>query len=490
MTREAQTRNARKGYIYPLDDKYEDYLRDQSCMRGKADSISFPRSEAEITTILEALLQESAPITIQGGKTGLAGSAVPLTGHVMNLSKMNRVLSFSKTSHDQALLTVEAGITLGELQEAIRRLETSRMLWWPPDPSESTATVGGILSTGARGICSYLYGDPQAYCYSMRVMTADGSRMNIRREGPTVLVNERPRRLWDVYPRGEGMYGVITALTLRLVPRPECTWGIAFLFADEARALSFADHVGASPPEVEGAGIAAVVYLDRTTLDVLEASKHILPKLKRIPAVKTGTAALIYVEIHGGREEAVEETAGLLMTAFMHFGGDPEETWAFCGETQIEKPRSMLHAVVETGLMHIEHVGSNDPEITRLDFSVNMEAGDLNALVAYFRKCLKAKKLRAGFYGRMGSGLHITMLPDGYGEYVRGKAVLETWAENHADLPARPITAYAVGKLKKAVFARTASQDCLAEISALKARLDKRRIWNPGNMIPDHEPDP
>ncbi len=132
-----------------MGETYHEYLKDESKMRGAADSISFPESEAQIGSILQVMREKRMPVTIQGGKTGVVGSAVPSKGHIMNLSHMNQVKSFCIAEGGEAFLKVEPGITLNELRKAIDRLATPEAFFWPPDPSESTATVGGIASTDA-----------------------------------------------------------------------------------------------------------------------------------------------------------------------------------------------------------------------------------------------------------------------------------------------------------------------------------------------------
>ena len=80
--------------IFSIDAQYEEYLIDESKYSGFAESISFPKSEQEIKEILETLRKNQIPVTIQGGKTGIVGGAVPQGGHIMNLSQMNRVKEF------------------------------------------------------------------------------------------------------------------------------------------------------------------------------------------------------------------------------------------------------------------------------------------------------------------------------------------------------------------------------------------------------------
>ena len=259
-----------KTRIHPMNETFQDYLQDESKMVGEAESISFPENEAEIGKILQVMRENRTPVTIQGGKTGVVGSAVPVRGHIMNLSHMKKVKSLSMTKNGAALLKVEPGVTLIELRKAIQRLETREALFWPPDPSESNATIGGIASTDARGICFHLYGNTPSYITGLRVMNANGSIRELQRGQDAVVINGNPKDLLDVYLGGEGMYGVITELTLRLIPKPKEVWGIGFFFGKQAHGMSFADQLKATSVEVQNAHIAAIEYLDRTTLDAVD----------------------------------------------------------------------------------------------------------------------------------------------------------------------------------------------------------------------------
>ena len=127
--------------IHPMRESFHDYLKDESKMMGAAESISFPESEAEIEKVLQLMRESRTPVTIQGGKTGVVGGAVPLRGHIMNLSHMKQVKSFSLGQDGSALLTVEPGVTLEDLRKVIQRLEAPEGFFWPPDPSELTATL-------------------------------------------------------------------------------------------------------------------------------------------------------------------------------------------------------------------------------------------------------------------------------------------------------------------------------------------------------------
>ena len=467
-----------------MADTYHAYLKDESKMRGAADSISFPESETEIGNILQVMRQNRMPVTIQGGKTGVVGSAVPMRGHIMNLSRMNKVKSFCLGEEDDAFLKVEPGLTLIELRKAIDRLATPKAFFWPPDPSESTATVGGIASTDAKGICFHLYGRSASYVAAIRVMNAEGSIRDLERGAGVIVINGKSKDLLDIYLGSEGMYGVITELTLRLIPKPGEFWGIGFFFEDREDGMSFSDQLKATSFEVQGANIAAIEYLDHTILNALEMHKNNMTNLKHIPDVGSQIAAMVYVEIHGDQEEAIEEIAAALMMIGSSCNGDPDQTWAFSGEPEIDKMRNFLHAAAETAILHIEKIRSEDPRITKLGIDISLDDVGLKTWLSRIEKTLQKEKLKGVYWGHMGSRrLHIDILPGSYGEFIKGKALFERWAERWPVSLGNAVTSYGIGKLKKSIFLKTVSKAYIEDLQQLKKQLDTHNLWNPGNMI-------
>src|SRR5690554_4368151 len=92
---------------------YGEYLRDESRQVGRAESIVFPKTEAEIINSVKEMSRKNIPITSQGARTGLAASAVPYGGHIINLSKMNKVTGARyDEKEDRFFLTVQPGVLL------------------------------------------------------------------------------------------------------------------------------------------------------------------------------------------------------------------------------------------------------------------------------------------------------------------------------------------------------------------------------------------
>ena len=470
--------------IHPLTETYQDYLQDESSLEGTADSISFPESEAQIGKILQVMRKNRMPVTIQGGKTGVVGSAVPAGGHIMNLSRMNRVKSFFVAGQGEAYLKVEPGITLNDLRKAIDRLKTPRAFFWPPDPSETTATVGGVASTGAMGRCFHLYGKSVSYVSGIRVMDAEGSIRDLKRGRGAMVIDGESKDLLDVYLGGEGMYGVITELTLRLIPKPAEIWGIGFFFKDREDGMSFSDQLQAASMEVQGANIAAIEYLDHTIIKSLEMHQGDMTGLKTIADMPPPISALVYVEIHADHQEAIEEMARSIVKIGSSSNVDPDNTWAFSGELEIDKMSNFLHTAAETAILQIAKSRSEDPGITKLGIDFSLGGDGLKTWIGRIEKTVQQENLKAAYWGNIGSNrLHVDILPENYEAFVKGKALLETWAERFPAAVGNAISAYGIGKVKKSIFRKTASKAYIEALLGLKNQLDKHHLWNPGNMI-------
>ena len=129
--------------IKPMTEEYEDYLHDESRTGGgRADSISFPGSEEEVSAVMKECAEAGTSVTVQGGRTGLTAAAVPYGGHLMNLSKMDRIGDIEEDERG-AHIKVQPGVLLEKLNEHISVKRPD--LFFPPDPTETTADIGGMI---------------------------------------------------------------------------------------------------------------------------------------------------------------------------------------------------------------------------------------------------------------------------------------------------------------------------------------------------------
>ncbi len=470
--------------IHEIEERYMEYLRDESKFEGSADSISFPENEEEILKIINEMKKSNTQITIQGGKTGIVGCGVPLRGHILNLSNMNRVKEFEKTELGDYLLKVESGITLLDLKKAINKLKNHEELFWPPDPTESSATIGGIASCGARGISSYLYGDTVKYIEGARVVSSDGTIREIRRGDEVITFYGHEKDLLDLYLGGEGMFGIMTELTLRLLPKPLEIWGISFFFENKNDVFDFIGQLKEEVLNVDGASIAALEYMDRATIDGIQGVKEVMTKLKELPDIDSDISSMVYIEIHGMKEEAVEKIAEALMEMAMSFNSDPDRAWAVSGDTEIEKMRIFRHAAAEASNLFIEKKRLEDSRITKLGTDMSLDKECFGSLISKYEADIEAEGLNASIFGHIaGNHLHVNILPGSYDEYKKGYMLLEKWSEEAAKKDGRIITEHGVGKLKKPMFLKSVPKEYIEELRRLKSIYDPNGMWNPGNMF-------
>ena len=212
------------------------YLEDASNYQGHAERILIPETEAELLSLLAEAQASGTPVTIAGGGSGLTGGRVPEGGWSISLEKFNRLDIHS------GFAVCGAGVILRDLHAAAKRSGQ----FYPPDPTETMAAVGGTISCNASGSRSFLYGATGRWVRRLRVALMDRRLLDVRRGDPIdfpVSPVHRPRSTkhsagyplspgmdWiDLFAGSEGTLGVILEAELTLLPNPpELLNGIVF----------------------------------------------------------------------------------------------------------------------------------------------------------------------------------------------------------------------------------------------------------------------
>lgn len=408
--------------IQPVLDRHRNYLTDESKEEGHADSISFPVCDEDICEILSALPDEA--LTYQGANTGVEGLAVPHGGHIMNFSRMNRILEIGTYSDTEGFAVVEPGVTLDELSHAIRRTLKKNPFFWPPNPTEVSASIGGIAATGAYGMNSYHYGATAQYITALSYAARDG-QLHILCRDTEEQAEELDRFLSSVQKPGP-----ITQLTLRLLPKPESVWGVAFFFGDRDEALACADELQNYCPSLDEAWVESMEYLDEASVRLVENAKESIAKLRSIPPVPEDTKAMIITEI-AGEEDSIEAVLMELMEITAGHGSDPDEAWALTGESETGRLHDFRHAAAEAVILHIEKVRREYPQITKLGAkSQSYEKPFSQAMQALYTS-LEHEQLAAAVYCHIkNSDIEMNLLPQNDHEYHRGRTFIHNWTQN------------------------------------------------------------
>jgi glycolate oxidase len=193
------------------------------------EAVIFPRQDRDLAAVLALANERRVPVTLRGRGTSLTGSAAPRRGGwVVDLLAWNRIRIDAETG----LAHVQAGAKVADIQRAAE----ARGWFYPPDPSSREyCTIGGNIACNAGGMHGAKYGVTRDFVLALKGFLPTGEPVEWGRSTRKFSAGFNLRDLWI---GSEGMLGVVTAATLKLVPRPAARWTLLAAFANEAKAFA------------------------------------------------------------------------------------------------------------------------------------------------------------------------------------------------------------------------------------------------------------
>jgi FAD/FMN-containing dehydrogenase len=176
------------------------------------DVVVFAESTADVSKVLEFAHHHRVPVTPRGAGVGYVGGCVPMqAGIALSVARMNRILEISPAD---GLAVVQPGVITGDLQDAVKKMGW----YYPPDPASlRECSLGGNVATNAGGPKCLKYGVTRSYVLGLEAVLAGG---NVLRAGGRTHKNKTGFDLVGLFVGSEGMLGVVTEVTLRLIPLP------------------------------------------------------------------------------------------------------------------------------------------------------------------------------------------------------------------------------------------------------------------------------
>lgn len=515
--------------IKPFAAEYAEYLKDESRSVGTCQYVAFPRSHDEALEILRSAYDQDLPVTIQGGRTGLAAGAVPSGGLIVNTSRMDQVLGMS-VRDGLYHLRLQPGVILSRLRKDIesRRLDTAgwdaeslqameafkkdKAQFFTPDPTETSALLGGMTACNASGARSYKYGPVRGHVHALRVILPTGHPLTLERgrmrakgrrlelvcddgfalhlDLPTFQMPDTKNASGyyihddmdavDLFIGSDGTLGLITELEIILRPMPGAVWGVTCFFASEEQAVDF---VTAARPAL-GADAAAFEYFDPHALDILRSQRANNPAFAALPVIAPAYGCAVYTELHCADEQAAFDrlmAVGDLMEAA---GGCQDHTWVARTDTDRDKLQFFRHAVPESVNMLIDQRRRIDPVITKLGSDMSVPDACLRQVTRMYRQDLAEAGLEYATWGHIGNNhLHVNILPRSADDYSRGKALFARWAEAVTRMGGAVSAEHGVGKLKAPFLTIMYGQKHIDEMRALKLAVDPKGLYGVGNLF-------
>jgi FAD/FMN-containing dehydrogenase len=444
------------------------YLEDASGAHGHADRICVPGDEAELLALLAEAKAAGAPVTIAGGGSGLTGGRVPSSGWLISMEKFRRL------DIEAGQATVGAGVTLQDLHAAAKAAGQ----FYPPDPTETMAFLGGTIACNSSGSRSFMYGATRRWVQRLRVALVDGTVIDVRRgEAIDFEVPEipqppskkhsagyalRPGMDWvDLFIGSEGTLGIVIEAEVKLLPNPkELLNGIVFFPSDEA-ALDALDAWRSVP------GLRMLEYVDDPALRMIAQRYPDLPP--------TAMAALIVEQIVES-----EEDLDAWFDRLDEEGALAEQSWFGSSDYDRERFRKFRHALPETSLAITQRNGF--PSLGT-DFSVPIEKN--REMLANYRAHMD--QIMPGHYcifGHMGDGHpHVNMLPASQAEFDAGMEALAVFARQAAALGGSVAAEHGLGKKKARFLPIQYSAEQIEAMKAVKRRFDPEWRLGQGTLF-------
>ncbi len=426
---------------------------DRWTARHQPDAVALPRTTASVSAVLRFAHEHRIPVTARGAGHGYVGGCVPLRGGIaLSLARMNRI----KQIHvGDFVAVVQPGVRTQTLQDRVE----ARGLFYPPDPaSRSECSIGGNIVTNAGGPRCLKYGVTRDYVLGLEVVQADGT---ILRLGSRTHKNKTGFDLARLFVGSEGMLGVVTEATLKLLPLPPFRGAIAVGY-DSAPAAAEAIQA------VFAAGIlpCALEIADSFTL----AAARRRTGSRRLE----GCEAMIILELDGQERSvrtelrAAERAARVRGTKFVQ-----RELGAEGCERIWEVRREFSYSLRDTGL-------------TKLNEDIAVPRSRLVDLFVFARRLQKKHDIPVACFGHAGDGnIHVNVMVDETAPRWRERstAALDELFRKVLSWGGVITGEHGVGLAKKRWFPQAVSPEVQALHRTLKKALDPRGILNPGKFL-------
>jgi glycolate oxidase subunit GlcD len=417
------------------------------------DAVALPRSAESVSTILKFANEHRIPVTPRGAGCGYAGGCVPVHGGiVLSLRRMNRI----KQIHEgDFVAVVQPGVITLKLQEAVEK----KGLFYPPDPaSRADCFIGGNIATNAGGPRCLKYGVTRDYVLGLEVVLADGT---IVRLGSRTHKNKTGFDLGRIFVGSEGLLGVITEATLKLIPMPPFRACLSIGYAsmeEDARAIRAIFAAGFLPSAVEIADAFTLAAARKRTGSTL----------------LDGCRAHLIVELDGQEKsvrselKAVEQIIRKHNPCFVRreFGAkNCESIW--------QLRREFSYALRDTGLQ-------------KLNEDITVPRSRLVDLFVFAERLQKKHGFPLACFGHAGDGnIHVNLMVDRSVSDVDQKCrvVLDALFSQILKWGGVITGEHGIGLSKKPWWTMALSQEARQLHRTIKGALDPNNILNPGKFV-------
>jgi len=426
-----------------------------------------PATEVEVAEVLRAASGLGIAVTVAGAGTGVTGARVPFGGWVLSLER------FTRLDVQAGYADAGAGVLLRDLHAGAAR--TGQL--YPPDPTETSASVGGTIATNASGSRSFKYGATRRWVERLRAVMADGTVREFSR-GEPIDFAVQPVPLPDVrkntagYPLrehmdwvdllvgSEGTLAVVTEARVRLIPAPASALSGVIFFAGDAAALDAVDAW-------RGLGLTMLEYMDKPSLDLLRARFPEIPQ-------SAGAALMLEQSLESEEDPAVDSWIERIETA-----GALEDSWFTLSAADRERFRRFRHALPELVNDTVRRSGA-----MKMNTDYAVPIGKNRAMLGFYRDRLESEYPgRYVIFGHIGDAhVHVNLFSDP-ADPDRAARLLKELARAAVEMGGTVSAEHGLGKRKSHLLKLQYQPEQIEAMKAVKRRLDPAGILGQGTLL-------
>lgn len=443
------------GRVLTRNEIHEDYSHDEmEALHHFPEVLVEAADTGQVSAVLKHADSRRIPVTPRGQGTGLVGAAVALHGGIMlSTARMNRILELDEAN---LTLTVEPGALLMEIAKYVEQHD----LFYPPDPGEKSASIGGNINTNAGGMRAVKYGVTRDYVRGLEVVLASGEVIEV---GGKVVKNSSGYSLKDLIVGSEGTLGFVTRAILRLLPLPRKVISLLVPFNDLATAIETVPVIIRSK-----AVPTAIEYMEKPV--ILCAEQYLG---KKFP--DHSSDAYLLLTFDGNSREEVEVIYGQVAEVCLAAGArdvlisDTDER-----QVSIWSARGAFLEAIKASTTEMEECDVVVPRNRVADF------------VKYTKVVERQVGARLSGFGHAGDGnLHVYVLRDGLDAETYSRKLAQAFDLLYgkaAELGGQVSGEHGIGFAKKAFLAESVGEVSVGLMRRIKAAFDPHGILNPGKV--------
>ncbi len=494
-----------------ISSAYQSYLVDESHLMGDIpNKIYFPKNTRQVSQVIKEISLRNEKTSISGSRTGITGGSVPRnTENHISLDKISTT-PFVEFNEQQECwtLSVSAGTTLKEIQEILSRKQYSceqkppGNLYFPVDPTETSASIGGMTACNASGARSYFYGPTRNWVTGLSVVLANGNILHLLRgnifasdnklciDGQEIILPKinipktkhvagyyikSDMDIIDLFIGGEGTLGIITEVTLRLTQPPEnCLYLCCYI----PRASSIGFILDAI--KSEKISPLAIEYMDHNSIEMLLAYRKQIGEASGVPALPETVDEVVYLEIgysHSADFNTISEEVNALL---IKHHSNIKQTWAGFSNQDLRAMKAFRHALPERINSMMAAYKKTIPSLTKISTDIAVPYTGFREMITYYQNELDKTGLQYCIFGHGGDcHVHVNILPKTELELSKAWDVYTLFARKAVTLQGSIAAEHGIGVLKKKymIFQYTAEE--LQAMKNLKESLDPKTLLNP-----------